>query len=756
MLVRQSGVRHVLAGGGLALRPRRAPTSSLPGAFILRQKSSSSRRPAVEPGLVPEVTPKTRASSSSSSPTSTSAFVKRYIPNLAKLYQTVGKPSTETAVARPAGPSSQTVVFRKSLKGGRVAMLSGAYREMMAKVSPGGELPISVDELRAAIQLVGRAGTDDHWTLLETMVRDLDDLFGSPPTLEDHRAVLYFLANSSTPRAAFSRLETIPLNVPIATTDFNIVLAGLSRAGDLEALRTCMEQLPLLDLQADEQTMLIFLRGLFAGHAAALPAVDLAALRAEVSQALDTMRPRGLPESPEIWAVLAEGYLQVGDLDTSRKATDALRIALRHARYESLSPVAWTALVRCTTVCESSAKAMREVLAMKEAGVTPDASTVQALIQTAEVGTVDQVRQLLQQVESVTGIRSTAPHWAVLIDRVVHREGGRVSRAGVEEAIKLWHESRKLAVDPSADMILPIIATLCNPAYQASAEARESDLNTALGLYDDLLAAEQERYLDIVAEPMPTVPYATDVGALLEPRTASFGPTVEVYDILLEGISSSRTLRSHDQAWELLGDMKARGLYFETAATVRHIKAFMARAKTHVYAFGCYDRFLKLHPPSLGASKEAFLAVADAFIHTSFAKQVNPHPRLVFEFINDMRRAGFDEAHAVMTTLLSQLANLSYTGAEMSTREENEKIMKRMAWCTRYAVAWCRTDPFIQVRRRLLLLLLPLPLADPTNARCRPPDGQAPVKRPDERPHPHRKLQRRLRDLADAVRGRKL
>lgn len=696
MLVRQSGARHVLAGGGLALRPCRAPTT-VPAAvtFVRRAGSLSTRRPAVvKSDLVPEVTPKTRAKGSASS---TSDFVERYIPNLAKLYQAVGKRSTETAVARPAGPTTQAENFRRSLKGGRVAKLSGIYRELMAKVQPGGEMPIKVEELRAAIQLVGRAGSDDHWTLLDTMVRDLETLFGSPPTLEDYRAVLYFLANSSTPRAAFPRLETIPLGVPITTTDFNIVLAGLSRAGDLEALRTCMEQLPLLDLQPNEQTMLLFLRGLFAGHAAALPDVDLAALRAEVSKALDNMRPRGLPESPEIWAVLAEGYLQVGDLETSRKATDALRVALRHARYESLSPVAWTSLVRCTSIGESSAKALREVLAMKEAGVTPDASTIQALIQTAEVGTVDQVRQLLQQVESVTGVRSTASHWAVLIDRVVHREGGVVTRAGLDEALQVYRESRNLAVDPSADMILPIIATLCNPGYQASDEARESDLNTALGLYDDLLAAEQERYLDIVAEPVLAVPCATDVGALLEPRTPSFGPTVEVYDILLEGISSSRTLRSHDQAWELLGDMKARGLYFETGATVRHIKAFMARAKTHKYAFGCYDRFLKLHPPALGASREAFLAVADAFIHSSYPTQVNPHPRLVFEFINDMRRAGYDEGHAVMTTLFSQLANLSYTGAEMSTREENENIMKRMAWCTRLAAAWCRTDPFIQV-----------------------------------------------------------
>lgn len=714
MLVRQSRVRLVQAGGGLALLPRRAPTSIPAAVGLRRAATSSSRRPAAKSDLVPEVTPKTRAKRGS--PLSTSAFVERYIPNLSKLYQKVGKRSTETAVARPSSPSSQTEVFRKSLRGGRVAKLSNAYREMMAKVEHGSEPPITVAELRAAIQLVGRTGTDDHWTLLETMVQDLNGVFGSPPMLEDYRAVLYFLANSSTPRAAFSRLETIPLSVSITTTDFNIVLAGLSRANDLEAVRTCIEQLPLLDLQPDEQTMLLYLRGLFAGHSAALPEVDLAALRAEVSKALDIMRPRGLPESPDVWAVLAEGYLQVGDLETSRKATDALRAALRHARYESLSPVPWTSLVRCTSAGESTAKALREVLAMKEAGVTPDATTAQALIETAEVSTVDQVRQLLQQVESVTGVRSTAPHWAVLIDRVAHSKEGH--REGLQEAIKVYKESRKMGVDPSADLILPIIARLCNPAYPSSAQQREEDLHVALNLYDDLLAAEQERYLDIIAEPVPAMPYATDAGALLEPRTPSFGPTVEVYDILLEGISSSRTLRSHDQAWELLGDMKERGLYFETAVTVRHIKAFMARANSHKYAFGCYDRFLKLHPPALGASKEAFLAIADTFIHSTHAKLVNPHPRLVLEFINDMRRAGFDEGHAVMTTLLSQLANLSYTGAEMSTREENATIMKRMAWCTRLAVAWCRTDPFIKVCS-LELPAAPLPWLTAHNALSR-------------------------------------
>lgn len=693
------------------------------------------------------MTPKTRG------PPSTS-FAERYIPNLTALYKSTVAPKADvgTDIVIPSGDAD---AFRRYLKGGRVAQMGLSYRKMMSKVVPGVEPPISVDELRDAVQLVSKAGMDDHWTLLETMLDDLHRIFGSPHTLEDHRAVLYFLANSSIPRAAFPRLETIPVDVPITATDFNIVLSGLSRAGDLEALSSCMEQLPLLNIEPDQQTLILLLKGLFNGHAAQSTSsgkpVDLPILRSEVGKALDDLRPRGLPEDPEVWAAMAEGYLQVGDEETSRKAANALRSALRHTRYENLEPTSWNSLIRCTSLLDSSDKALREVVAMKEAGVAPDEETITALMASVHVGTLDDVRQVLQQVETVTGTLTSASHWAQLIDQIVHRDDGVATREGLEEALEVYHESRHLAVEPTSEIILPLIATLCNPRLVADGSSRESDLNVALGLYDDLLAAEQERYLKITSNSLAPIPFTTDTSALLSPRSEPFGPSVEVYDILLEGISSTRSLKTHDQAWELLGDMEARGLYFETAPTVRHIQAFMSRATTHKYAFSVYDRFLKLHPPSLGASKEAFLTITRQFIQLSFPPElVVPNPRLIAEFITDMRRAGFEESHAVMATYFTQLAKMAYTGAEMSTREDNKDIMMRAQWTTRLAVAWTRVDPFIQVR------LSPPPsvavmFSDLTQPSLRT-DGPQSSQRHDERTHSLWVDDGRLHDLAAAVR----
>jgi len=281
-----------------------------------------------------------------------------------------------------------------------------------------GEFPeITEEEVRAAIQLLSRSRDEHQWTIIDTMMEDLSLRYQSPPTHLDYRAILRFLANSPTPRAAFPQLETIPLSIPISIIDFNIVLGGLSRAGDEEGLRSAMEQAAILDLTPDRQTFHLYLNGLLLARAQAgvpppLPSsskegnddtsisTSTSPLSSDVDSILRKMSALRLPPSSATYSILAEGYRRLGDRANTARALELVRstlsgemsvVKISSDGSNALGVVPWNSLVAAASIEKSLKDGVEVVEKMKEAGVEPDEGTIDALLRGISVRKMSEV-----------------------------------------------------------------------------------------------------------------------------------------------------------------------------------------------------------------------------------------------------------------------------------------------------------------------------------------------------------------------------
>ncbi|KAL7417583.1 hypothetical protein BDY24DRAFT_375329 [Mrakia frigida] len=711
--------------------PRRA-SSSKPSSSSTKgpppAKSSSS--PLDAPRPPPPTTPLGRAHS----------LAKTYLPHLTALFTAIKE--KDKAKILPTGsvrpPRKDPVLsFREALKSGRYHGIGPAYLESMAELEEGEFPSISEEEVRAAVQLLSRSRDEHQWTIIDTMIEDLSLRYQSSPTHLDYRAILRFLANSPTPRAAFPRLETIPLSIPISIIDFNIVLGGLSRAGDEEALRSAMEQVAILDLTPDRQTFHLYLNGLFLARAqAGLPpplpsssqddptsiSTSTSPLSSDVDSTLRKMSALRLPPSSATYSILAEGYRRLGDEVNTAKALELVRSTLSGemsvVRISSdgrdvLGVVPWNSLVAAASIEKSLKDGIEVVEKMKEAGVEPDEGTIDALLRGISVRKMSEVLDIAKLLESETNVELFARHWGELILKVLHPDGGPSTKATQEEALRVYNEAtmqRGILVD--AEMALPLLEAFCFPA-----PGEEPNVDRSMEIYSDLLRAETLQQVNAVTNSeavKPTSPSTSsddpssssesslDIAAA-ENELPPLGPTVDVYDLLLNGIAaSSKEKVDHPKAWKLLLDMKFRGIHFSNPTVVGHIKRFMTKASSHKEAFAMYNNFIELHPQSITADEDAFLTIVRQFIFSEWWKSETPPAVLVGNFINDARRSGFEPSHRVMTTLFSQYARVAYKdGMSLEEQETFDKIQPVVQSHVKTALAWCRIDPYIRFDRTL-------------------------------------------------------
>ena len=395
--------------------PRRASSSKPPSS------SSRSKVSTEEDAISPLDTPRPRPPQTPLG--KAHSLAKTYLPNLTALFTAVKEKDKSKIL--PAGTyrppkKDPAITFRQALKTGKHHGIGPAYLESMADLEEGQFPDISAEEVRAAIQLLSRSRDEHQWTIIDTMGEDLSLRYNSPPTHLDYRAILRFLANSPTPRAAFPQLETIPLSIPISIIDFNIVLGGLSRAGDEEGLRSAMEQVAILDLTPDRQTFHLYLNGLFLARAQAgtpppLPSsssfkednnddssisTSTSPLSSDVDSILRKMSALRLPPSSATYSILAEGYRRLGDRTNTARALELVRstlsgemsvVKISSDGSDALGVVPWNSLVAAASIEKSLKDGVEVVEKMKEAGVEPDEGTTDALLRGISVRKMSEV-----------------------------------------------------------------------------------------------------------------------------------------------------------------------------------------------------------------------------------------------------------------------------------------------------------------------------------------------------------------------------
>jgi hypothetical protein len=166
----------------------------------------------------------------------------------------------------------------------------------------------------------------------------------------------------------------------------------------------------------------------------------------------------------------------------------------------------------------------------------------------------------------------------------------------MEAALLVYNEAilkRGILVD--SEMALPLLEAFCYPR-----PGQSSNMDRSMEIYQDIIRSEALLQANALAlagsgpvpnatspPDSPTTPKPlNDLALTPEEEATPLGPSVEVYEVLLHGISrSSNEKIDHKRAWDLIKDMRARGVHFSNTSVIAHVKRFMTKATDHEDAF---------------------------------------------------------------------------------------------------------------------------------------------------------------------------
>jgi hypothetical protein len=471
--------------------------------------------------------------------------------------------------------------FRSSLTSGKAHALAEPYRAIVESVKKTGDVPIRLDELRRAVLLVSRSRDEHMWALLESMFDDIHRIFHTEPTGQDHRALVNFLAHSPTPRAAFPRLETIPLDIDLGTEDFNVVMEGLARVGDWEALRSAMDQLENLQLEPNLRTYHLLLQGTLSSHhpsytsesgeqhPGSSPATDSPGspianspsysasststdvtlstssfppalsqtISSQISTILSEISQANFTPNSHTYALIVQGLHQLGDSSNLDQYLPLLHSTLESEGSSNTDTLPWNVLVslaatnapsRSSSASSSASSsspldaALSAVSSMNSAGLETDAATMSAILSSPHVllpiATLSQTKALVNQLEDALDLDLDATHYGILIDRALHSPG-RITEASQGQAMEVYQYAISQGVQADVEMVLPLLRSYCVPENGGPADSR-----AALDLYRDLLKAEAAHHA-VTAASSPTTASPSSSPSISPPSSISLATT---------------------------------------------------------------------------------------------------------------------------------------------------------------------------------------------------------------------------------------
>jgi hypothetical protein len=157
---------------------------------------------------------------------------------------------------------------------------------------------------------------------------------------------------------------------------------------------------------------------------------------------------------------------------------------------------------------------------------------------------------------------------------------------------------------------------------------------------------------------------------------------------------------------EYLDGMRKLGITFRRDEAASRIVGLMRAAKDHYEAFKLYSYGRALDPQALTADGYSHIIVA--FSHLSFPAEAATPPKLFFELIHDMRRAGHLANARIYTELIATYTKLlrrqQKSAGKMSYKEEVEQ--ERIIDALRRVHANLKLDSFVEMDIPLLNALM--------------------------------------------------
>jgi pentatricopeptide repeat protein len=475
----------------------------------------------------------------------------------------------------------------------RLDIISKLYPSLVTAVqSLSGGAPLSHARLQSVMRFVA---STNRFTLLLKMFDDLP-LLGFEHTAHDHHILILGMARAGKVSKALKWIETMARTHGIhpSTSDWNVVLGGYRRAGDLEGMKDVVERMRAAGYAPNVVTYNSLISALFE-----FGRID------DVREMVREMEENEV--RADLWTetALLTGFVEAGELASAREVKQRLERVLDQVDGPPSDTAAVNAFIKFESADKGFPQGSRLAKRYRDRGYALDAWTLNTLAREGAKGlaTAEEGVRMLEDLEDVTGATADRRSWSIVLSGVLSGEGG------LPEALKVHQEARDRSIQPDSSMVQPLLQSLLLPSPSPSS------LAIAKTLYEDLAQAS---------------------------RSYHTSPDLSIYVTLLRACADP----SHpdlEYSRTLVTDMRERGVRLDGASVTWHIVALMRAASSFEEAFQAYDQIRALDPTALDQS--AYNTILAAFTSLSFPSPASPliptqaPPPLIMEFLSDMRHS---------------------------------------------------------------------------------------------------------------------
>lgn len=542
------------------------------------------------------------------------------------------RPFSSTASAsflfnRPKAPNANKLLkeLDQAQKNERLDLVSKLYPSLVAEAQARPPLANEFNHalLRSVMRFVSRT---DKFNLLLRIFNDIAVL-GFTPDHEDHHILLVGMASAGKLDKALKWIHAMKASHGLrpAPADWNVIINGYRKAGDLEGMRSVVEAMRKAGAEPNVVTFNSLLSAAF----------ELGQL-AEARRIVEEMTSRGI--TPDLWTetALLTGFVEAGELGSAREVQKRLMARLQSGKdTETLDSAALNGLLKLEVVERGWQGGLALAERWRDEGrqLNERSLSTLAVEGARRLSTVEEGVRLLEELEDATGIAADRRAWTIVLQGLLAGPGG------LPEALRLHQEARDRSIQPDSAMIQPLLTALLSPSPSASAES----LTVAKDLYDDLSQAS---------------------------RTYSTAPDLSIYVTLLRACADP--LHSDlDFSRTLVADMRERGVRLDGASARWHIIALMRASSSYEEAFQAYDQIRALDVTAI--DQRAYNAILAAFTSLSFPTSpsttddnLTAPQLLIGEFLSDMRHSSPPSppnsyTYSLLLTYYSRTATASVT-----------------------------------------------------------------------------------------------
>lgn len=476
---------------------------------------------------------------------------------------------------------------------------------------------LTVTHLNDVFDALGASARIQDIELMNKIISEMHTLFGVEPTIETHTIIVRSFIRSGHHSTAYNWIRNIPRKPPHIKPSMQLwhsyLETWLQRDDTHLALSGLLKEIRRTGCRPLSTTYELLIQACRKGAPLTLPLDYFDVL-------MKDMQKYSAAYSPSVATHFRRFYAENGQKE------DGVEVARRyesHSHRESPEDH-WCQILSDKAYDIGTRGALRFFISeLEPAGCQASAQIFKALLRHSKsLGD-------LWHLEKSLGITADPTHWAIVIRNVA-------LAGNIPAALEIYEESKKAGIRPNSALVDPLIRGLCTHRISPPTD---SDIDTALRIYHDLLAAEAEGFKQTSSRE----------------STISSGPDIKVYQNLIRALSSStKILKYSPTVKSLIEDMQSRQIFTDDSETTTSIIILLMRLSTNFnQAFAAYRRF------NSSLDEKGYNAVLAAFCKLSFEGESHlPSLSQYFDIVDDMRQAGHPLSVRVYTVFLGQLARL--------------------------------------------------------------------------------------------------